>query len=421
MMSKGKKIMLNVEEIRKDFPILEQEVNGRKLIYFDNAATTQKPKQVIEAIKNFYEKHHANIHRGLHYLSEKSTQLYEEAHEVLAKHINADSWEEIILAFNTTTAVNMIAFPLVQKGLLEGRDKIIVTEMEHHSNMLPWRKTASILGARIVYAKVKSDGYLDTGSLYELLDEKTSVLAITHASNVTGIVNPVKEIIREAKKLGITTVLDTAQSMPHMKIDVKELGTDFLVFSGHKMLGPTGTGGLYGKKDILEELDPWLIGGGTIDDVTLKSITYGKLPYKYEAGTPNIAGAIGLMEAVKYLDRIGMENIHSHEKELVRYARKQLADNEKIIFYPRKLEGEHTGILTFNIKGVNPHIIGRMLNDFYAIAVRTGLHCAHPYHRILGADEGTVRASFYLYNTREEVDSLIQALNESIEKYFSNN
>ncbi|AFH43170.1 MULTISPECIES: aminotransferase class V-fold PLP-dependent enzyme [Fervidicoccus] len=409
---------LDVEQIREDFPILKQEVRGKQIVYFDNAATSQRPIQVINAIKKYNEELNSNVHRGHHYLSKKSTELYEEAHEIVAKHINADSWQEIIFSLNTSYAVNLMAYPLVMRGLKEGRDKIVITEMEHHSNMLPWRNAAKIFGARVEYARVDKDGYIDVKRLINKLDEKTSVLAITHASNVTGIINPIENISKEAKKYGITVFADVAQSIPHLSIDVKKLGADFIVFSGHKMLGPLGIGVLYGKLEMLREIDPFIVGGGTIKDVTLESVMYDEPPYKFEAGTPNVSAAVGLMEAVKYLEKVGKDNIIQHERMLLMKARKGLSEVEKIKLYPKDLKSESTGTLAFNIDGANPHIVGSVLNDFYAIAVRTGLHCAHPYHYAIGANEGTIRASFYLYNTESEIEYFIRSMSEIVKKYF---
>lgn len=409
---------LDVESIRKDFPILNRTVNGRRLVYLDNAATSQRPIQVIKAMREYSESLNANVHRGVHFLSSESSKLYEDAHEIVAKHINASSWREVVFTLNTTYAVNLVAIPLVKMGLLRGRKKIIVSEMEHHSNMLPWREAAKLLGAEVLYARVDKNGYLNTDALLSMLDENVSVLALTQASNVTGIINPVKEIFALAKKLGIITFMDAAQSIPHIQVNVKELNADFIVFSGHKMLGPFGIGVLYGRLDILEELEPVFTGGGTIKDVTLREIIYAKPPNKFEAGTPNVEGAIGLAEAIKYLERVGKSAIHEHEKMLVRMTRKLLKEIDGVVLYPEELKGDFTGTLAFNIQNVNPHIVGKVLSDFYGIAIRTGLHCAHPYHYAIGANDGTARASFYLYNTEEEAEYLAQSLEEANKKYF---
>ncbi|MEM3254568.1 MAG: aminotransferase class V-fold PLP-dependent enzyme [Fervidicoccaceae archaeon] len=409
--------MLDPYIIRKDFPIFAKG-EERPLVYLDNAATTQRPRVVIESIKEFYENSNANVHRGHYPLSEKADRLYEEAHEVVAKHVGAESWEEISFFYNTTHAISSIAIPIVEWGIKRGRRRILVTEMDHHSNMLPWRRAADLLKAKIDYVKVSREGYLDLKDLESKLDEDLIAIALPHASNVTGIVNPVEEIVRKAKKYGALVVLDAAQSIPHMEINVKNLGVDFLAFSGHKMLGPFGIGALYGKKEILEELNPVFTGGGTIKDVTLENVLYARPPYKLEAGTPNVAGAVGLKAAVEYIENVGKENIAAHEKILVSELRKRLTEIEWVDVYPKKLESSFVGTVAFNVKGQNPHVVGKVLGDFYHIAVRTGLHCAHPYHYAMGAEEGTVRASFYIYNTVEEVDYLTTSLIDARKKYL---
>jgi cysteine desulfurase/selenocysteine lyase len=408
--------MLDPYSIREDFPIFSRHID-RPLVYLDNAATTQRPRQVIEAITEYYSRSNANVHRGHYPLGEESDRLYEEAHEVVAKHIGASRWEEIMFFQNTTQAISSIAIPIIEWGLKRGRKRVLLTEMDHHSNMLPWRRGAQILGAKIDYVRVTKEGYLDMEDFKRKLGDDLIAVTFPHASNVTGILNPAEEISSLASKTGAVVVMDAAQSAPHMRIDVKKLNVDFLAFSGHKMLGPFGIGALYGRLDIMEELVPVVSGGGTIRDVTLSEIIYDKPPFKFEAGTPNVEGAVGLVAAIEYLEKIGKEEIALHEKRLVELLRKRLSEFDWVNVYPRSIPPSHLGVLAFNVKGTNPHIIGKVLGDFYNIAVRTGLHCAHPYHYAIGAPDGTVRASFYLYNTEEEIDYLVKSLEEIKVKY----
>ena len=399
---------LNVEEIRKDFPILKRVVNGNPLTYFDNAATTQRPVQVVAAIARFYLQYNANVHRGFHTLSQEASEAFEEAHEVIAHFINAYSWEEVILTYNTTESINIVAFTWGLKNLREG-DEIILTVMDHHSNMLPWRKVAEITGARIRYVDITDDGLLRYDMLEEMISKKTKVVAFPMMSNVLGTMNDVKRIVKVAHSVDAIVVADGAQWVPHAPTDVRDLGIDFLAFSGHKMLGPTGTDVLWGRKDILEDLEPFKSGGDTIKDVTLDSVVWHDLPWRFEAGTPNIAGAIGLAEAVKYLMRIGMENVREHEKELVRHTLKRLEElADDVNVYGPKNPEVRGGVVSFNVKGLHYHTVGKAL-DLFGIAVRTGGHCAHPLHYRLGI-KGTVRASYYIYNTVKEVDRFIEVL-----------
>ncbi len=399
---------LNVEEIRRDFPIFRRVVNGNPLIYFDNAATTQRPVQVVAAIARFYLQYNANVHRGFHTLSQEASEAFEEAHEVIAHFINAYSWEEIILTYNTTESINIVAYTWGLKNLRKG-DEIILTVMDHHSNMLPWRKVAEITGARIRYVDITDDGLLRYDMLEEMISEKTKVVAFPMMSNVLGTMNDVKRIVKVAHSVDAIVVADGAQWVPHVPTDVRDLGMDFLAFSGHKMLGPTGTGILWGRKDILENLEPFKSGGDTIKDVTLDSVIWHDLPWRFEAGTPNIAGAIGLAEAAKYLMKIGMENVREHEKELVRHTLKRLEElAEDVEVYGPKNPEVRGGVVSFNVKDLHYHTVGKAL-DLFGIAVRTGGHCAHPLHYRLGI-KGTVRASYYIYNTAEEVDRFIEVL-----------
>ncbi len=385
---------MDVERIREDFPILKRKINGHPLIYFDNTATTQKPVQVINAIKEFYEKYNANIHRGVHTLSQEASELYEKAHEKVADFINAD-WREVIFVRNTTEAINLVA------NVLDLKDgEVVVSMMEHHSNLVPWQDK------NLEVVNIKGDGTLDMEDLKEKITKKTKLVAITHVSNVLGTINPVEEIGKMAHEVGALFLVDGAQSVPHMPIDVKKMNCDFLAFSGHKMLGPAGIGVLYGKKDLLEELPPFLKGGDMISHVWVDRATWNELPWKYEAGTPNIAGGVGLGAAVDYLKTVGMENVRRHEEELVGYALDGLSSLGVEIYGPE----ERGGLISFNLEGVHPHDVAYFL-DKKGIAVRSGHHCAQPLMRCLGI-KGTVRASFYIYNTKWEIDKFLDALKE---------
>lgn len=405
--------MLDPEEIRKDFPILERTINGKRLVYFDNAATTHKPLQVIKAIENFYSKHNANIHRGLHTLSQEASQMYEEAHEVIAKFINAHSWREIVFVSNTTEAINTVAYGWALWNLREG-DEIVVTIMDHHSNMLPWRIIAQLRKAKVKYADITNDGYLNYEQLARLITPKTRIVAFPIASNVLGTINDARKIARLAHEVGAIVVADGAQSVPHVPTDVRYLEVDFLAFSGHKMLGPTGIGVLWGREDILEEMMPFKVGGDTIKDVTVDYVVWHDLPWRFEAGTPNIAGGIGLAEAAKYLSKIGMERVREHEISLVEYTLKRLEElSGEVEYYGPRNPRDKTAVVSFNVKGLNHHTVGMAL-DMFGIAVRTGMHCAHPLHYRLGI-QGSVRASYYIYNSHEEVDYFVEALEKIIE------
>ncbi|MEM4481867.1 MAG: cysteine desulfurase [Desulfurococcaceae archaeon] len=404
--------MLDPEEVRKDFPILDRVINKKKLVYFDNAATTHKPVQVIKAMEEFYGKHNANIHRGLHTLSQEASQMYEDAHEIVAKFINAYSWREVIFVNNTTEALNTVAYGWALWKLKEG-DEVVVTIMDHHSNMLPWRMIAQLRNAKVRYIDITDEGYLRYDQLEEVLNEKTRVVAFPIASNVLGTINDAKRIAKIAHEVGAIVVADGAQSVPHLPTNVRELGVDFIAFSGHKMLGPTGTGVLWGRAEVLEEMKPFKVGGDTIKDVTVDSVVWHDLPWRFEAGTPNIAGGVGLAEAVKYLSRIGIERVREHEVELVRYTLKRFEElASEITYYGPRSPSDKTGVVSFNIKSMNHHVAGAAL-DLFGIAVRSGMHCAHPLHYRLGLN-GTVRASYYLYNTFEEVDYFIDALEKIV-------
>ena len=407
-------MMFDASEIRKDFPILQRKVNGRDIIYFDNAATSQKPLQVIEAVKEFYERHNANVHRGVHTLSQESSKLYEEAHEETARLVNARGIEEIVFVKNTTEAINLVAYSLALHMLGEG-DEVITTVMEHHSNIVPWEMLSKIRGFKVKYADVKGDGTLDFESLEGLITERTKIVTVTHASNVTGVINDIAKISKLAHQNNAILVVDGAQSVPHMPVDVRKLDIDFLAFSGHKMLAPTGIGVLYGKRELLEKMEPFIGGGDMIrsvkyDKIKGCTIEWHHLPWKFEAGTPNVCNAIGLAEAIRYLKRLGMENVREHERQLTQHTLKLLQENESVEVYGPRDASTKCGIVSFNVRGLNHHDVA-LIFDSFGIMVRSGYHCAEPLHHRLGV-EGSVRASFYIYNTMDEVERFIEVLRE---------
>lgn len=401
--------------IREDFPILKRKINGHPLIYFDNAATSQKPKQVIKAIRDFYEKHNANVHRAVHTLSQEATELYEEAHWEVAEFINADGIEEIIFTRGTTEAVNLIAYSWGLRSL-KREDEVLLSLMEHHSNIVPWEIISEIKKFKVKYAGVNGDGTLNYEAFEEAISRRTKMVCIAHVSNVTGAVNDIKRVARVAHDYGALVLVDGAQSVPHIPVDVKVLDVDFLAFSGHKMLAPTGIGVLYGKRELLEELEPFHGGGEMIQDVSYNpatgqcSITWNTLPWKFEAGTPNISGGVGLMAAIKYLKSLGMENVKAHEYALTEYALKRLKDCPYITVYGPKETSARSGIIPFNVDDVNSHDVALFL-DSYGIMVRSGFHCAQPLHQRLNL-QSSVRASFYIYNVEKEIDVFVEALKE---------
>ncbi len=399
--------MIDTKAIRKDFPILARKINGKRLVYLDNAATTQKPRQVIDAIKEYYEKHNSNVHRAVHTLSGEATELYDKAHEKAASFINAEGCEEIVFTKNATESLNTVANHFA-KTLRKG-DEIVLSRMEHHSNLVPWQNAARISGARIKYADIDKTGELSIGQIKELITKKTKVVAVTHASNVLGTINNAREIAEVAHDKGAVVAVDGAQSVPNMPVDVKKIGCDFLAFSAHKMLGPTGIGVLYGRKELLDKMEPLTFGGDMISEVTFESASWNELPWKFEAGTPNIAGAAGFSAAIDYLKKIGMDNVREHELQLTRYAMKRLSGVEGLEIYGPSAE-KRTGVVSFNIKGAHPHDVSTIL-DGEGIAVRGGHHCAMPLMGLLGI-QGSARASFYIYNTKDEIDSLILALSK---------
>jgi len=411
--------VLDIEKLRSDFPILGRKIKGRRLIYFDNAATSQRPIQVINAIRDFYENYNANVHRGIHVLSEEASEMYEEAHDVVAKFIGAKDREEIIFVRNTTEGLNLVAYSYGLRNIRKG-DEIVITIMEHHSNMLPWVMLAEKTGARLRIIDINEENYmLNYDMLPHILSERTRIVAIGHASNVLGTINDLEYICRVAKEYDAVVVIDGAQSVPHIPVDVKRIGCDFMAFSGHKMLGPTGIGVLYVRRDILDLMDPFLRGGGMISSVELDvsgkyNIVWGEYPWRFEAGTPNIAGAVGLAEAIRYLEKIGMDFVEEIEHELVRYTIRRIREevgSDVEIYGPEPRF--RVGIVPFNIRGMDPHVVAIYLSE-YGICVRSGFHCAQPLHVRLGLRRGTVRASYYFYNTKEEIDYFVHVLGKII-------
>nr|WP_308430922.1 cysteine desulfurase [Lactococcus taiwanensis] len=398
-------MMLEIEKLREDFPILNQKVNDEPLVYLDNAATTQKPLTVLSAINDFYQQDNANVHRGVHTLAERATAYYEAAREKVRAFINAQSTKEILFTRGTTTSLNWVAQFAGQ--ILTPADEVIITIMEHHSNIVPWQEIAQRTGATLKFVYLK-DGALDWTDLNEKISTKTKFVSVAHVSNVLGCINPIKEIAALAHAHGAYVVVDGAQSVPHMAVDVQELDVDFFAFSGHKMMGPTGIGVLYGKEELLQRFEPVEFGGEMIDFVYKSHSTWTELPWKFEAGTPNIAGAIGLGAAIDYINSIGIENIQQHERELVEYLLPKLKEIPGLTLYGPAEPRQRAGVIAFNLQGLHPHDLATAL-DMEGIAVRAGHHCAQPLLHDLKV-AATARASFYLYNTKADCDKLIKAL-----------
>jgi cysteine desulfurase/selenocysteine lyase len=405
---------LDVQRIRKDFPILERQVYGKPLVYLDNAATSQKPRQVIDALVNYYENYNANIHRAVHCLGEEATAAYEEARAKVAKFINAPSPESIIFTRNTTEAINLVAYTWGRENVREG-DEILLTQMEHHSNLIPWQRLAAEKGASVRYIELTETQTLALDGLENLFDARTRIAAMPHVSNSLGTINPVEKIAAEARRNGTLFLVDGAQGAPHLPVDVQAIGCDFYAFSAHKMLGPTGVGVLYGRPELLEEMEPFLGGGEMIRKVTFEGATWNDLPWKFEAGTPNIADVIAFGAAIDYLDRLGMEKVRDHEVEITDYALTRMSQLEGIVVYGPPDPRERGGVVSFNFGDLHPHDIGTVL-DHHGVAIRAGHHCTQPLMRTLGVS-GTARASFYVYNTPEEVDVLVEAL-EATRDFF---
>ncbi|WP_073309015.1 aminotransferase class V-fold PLP-dependent enzyme [Flavobacterium terrae] len=399
--------MLDIQKIRADFPILEQKVNGKPLIYFDNGATSQKPRVVIDAITKYYEEINANIHRGVHTLSQLATDAYEASREKVRNHINAKEVYEVIFTSGTTQGINLVASGMA--SLVKEGDEIMVSAVEHHSNIVPWQFLCEKTGAKLVVIPMKENGELIMSEYDKLLSTKTKIVAVNHISNALGTINPIEYIIKKAHEVGAAVLVDGAQATPHLKPDVQDLGCDFYVFSGHKICGPTGVGILYGKEEWLNMLPPYMGGGEMIKEVTFEKTTYADLPHKFEAGTPNIADGIVLGTAIDYLNEVGFENIQKQEKELLSYATEKLLEIEGLKIFGTS--ENKTSVVSFNIEGIHPYDIGTII-DKLGIAVRTGHHCAQPIMNYFNIP-GTIRASFSFYNTKEEIDTFVEAVKKA--------
>jgi cysteine desulfurase / selenocysteine lyase len=409
---------VDTQAIREDFPILKRQVNNYPLIYFDNAATTQKPRQVIAAINDFYLNHNANVHRAVHTLSLEATDLYEKSREKIAQFIHAKEASEVVFVRGTTEAINLVAYSWGLNELGKG-DEVLISLMEHHSNIVPWEIASKLRGFTIKYANVNADGTLDYEDFEAKISSKTKIACLSQVSNVTGVINDVKRIAKAAHDSGALMLVDGAQSVPHIPVNVQDLDADFLAFSGHKMLGPTGIGVLYGKKELLEKMPPFMGGGEMIKEVEFSrgkgcSVSWNELPWKFEAGTPNIGGAIGLAEAVRYLEALGMNEVLCHEKELTKYACEHLQECGKIKIYGPSDCSEKCAIIPFGVDGSSSHDVA-LICDNYGIMIRSGFHCAQPLHQEVLQLRSSARASFYIYNTREEVDRFVEVLKEIAE------
>ncbi len=398
-------LSFDVNKIREEFPALQQEIYGKPLAYFDNAATTQKPHVVIDTISNYYKSENCNIHRGVHYLSQKATEKFEETRKIVQQFINAKSTDEIIYTKGTTDSVNLVRYSFGRKFIHEG-DEIIVSTLEHHSNLVPWQILCKVKKAKLKVIPINEKGELLFDEFEKLLNNKTRLLALTHISNALGTINDIKKFIDKAHEYDVTVLIDGAQAVMHQKIDVQELDCDFYCFSGHKMYAPMGSGVLYGKEKLLEEMPPYEAGGEMVDQVSFKDTTFNELPFKFEAGTPNVESVFGLGAAINYLLNIGFENIHAHEKELLSYATGQLLDIDGLKIYGTS--AHKTSVISFLIGDIHPYDAGVII-DRMGVAVRTGHHCAQPCIDWYGIP-GTIRASMVFYNTKEEIDQLVGAI-----------
>jgi cysteine desulfurase/selenocysteine lyase len=406
--------MRDFSTIRKDFPILFQEVNDEPLVYLDNAATTQKPTQVLDVLRHYYEHDNANVHRGVHTLAERATADYENSREKVRAFINAKETAEVLFTRGTSTGLNWLARSYGDAFIKEG-DEIVISYMEHHSNIIPWQQLVERTGAVLRYLPLTDQGFIDMTAAKDIINEKTAIVSLAYVSNVLGVINPIKELAEMAHANDAVMIVDGAQAAPHMVVDVQALDADFFAFSGHKMCGPTGIGVLYGKRQWLEQMEPVEFGGEMIDFVNLFDSTWKELPWKFEAGTPNIAGAIALGAAVDYLNEIGMENIHRYEQELVDYVLPKLYEIDGLTTYGPQDPKHHTGVIAFNLDGIHPHDVATAL-DMEGIAVRAGHHCAQPLMNYLNLP-ATARASFYFYNTKEDADRLIEAI-QATKEFF---
>lgn len=405
---------LNIADVRNEFPILKEEVNGKPVVYLDSSASSQKPQRVIDALTHYYETSNANVHRGVHTLGTRATDGYEQAREAVRRFINAELFEEIVFTRGTTTALNLVAHSLGDMIVNEG-DEIVITEMEHHANLVPWQQLAKRRKAVLKYIPMQPDGTLSLEDVEATITDKTKIVSVAHVSNVLGTINDVKSIGAVAHQHGAVMVVDGAQAVPHMKVDVQALDADFYTFSGHKMVGPTGIGALYGKRKWLKQMEPIEYGGDMIDFVGLQESTWTDIPVKFEAGTPLIAEAFGLHAAIDYLESLGLDNIAAYEHELTSYAYEQMSAIDGLEIYGPGPD-QRAGLITFNLEGVHPHDLATAL-DADGIAIRAGHHCAQPLMKWL-KQSATARASFYIYNTREEVDLLVESLNKAKE-FFS--
>ncbi|EAE1293720.1 TPA: cysteine desulfurase [Listeria monocytogenes] len=406
--------MIDIQKIRADFPILDQEINEKPLAYLDNAATSQKPKQVIEALTHYYEFDNANVHRGVHTLAARATDAYESARSKVAKFIHAREVAEIIFTRGTTSAINLVVDSYAEANI-EAGDEIVISYLEHHSNLIPWQQLAKRKGAVLKYIELEEDGTISVEQAKKTIGEKTKIVALAHVSNVLGTITPIKEIAAIAHQFGAVILVDGAQAVPHMEVDVVDLDADFYAFSGHKMMAPTGIGALYGKRELLDAMEPTEFGGEMIDFVELYDSTWKELPWKFEAGTPIIGGAIALGAAIDYLAEVGLANIHAHEQALASYAIEEMSKIEGITIYGPKDASKRCGLVTFNLEGAHPHDIATILDED-GIAIRAGHHCAQPLMKWLDVSS-TARASFYIYNTKEEIDALIDGL-KLTKEYF---
>lgn len=405
---------MNNRDFLKEFPTLNKEKNGKRIAYLDSAATTQKPKVVIDAIKDYYENINANPHRGAYELSVLATEAYDEAREKVRKFINAEHFEEIIFTKNATEAFNLLALSYGMNFINEG-DEIVISIAEHHSNLIPWQNVAKAKGAVLKYMYTDENGELTEEEVHSKITDKTKIVSITHVSNALGTINPVKEIAEYAHSKGAVVIVDGAQSVPHMKVDVRDINADFLVIAGHKLLAPMGIGALYGKRELLEKIPPVLLGGDMVEYVYEQETTYNVLPYKFEAGTQNVEAAVGLSKAIDYLNEIGMDNVEKIEKELRSYAIEEISKLEYVNIYGPKDIEKRGGVLSFEIKGVHPHDVASIF-DTFGVCIRAGNHCAQPLMRYMGIN-AISRASIYLYNTKEDIDRLVEAIKKTYDMF----
>ena len=401
--------VFNIKEIRLQFPILTQKVNGKSLVYFDNAATSQKPSSVIDAISSYYEKENANIHRGVHSLSQNATNAYEQARKTISTYLNAESESEIIFTKGTTDSINLVASSF--GSMLNEGDEVVISAMEHHSNIVPWQLLEARKNIKLRVIPILRSGELDMSSLDTIFNSKTKLVSIAHISNTLGIINPIKEIISKAHHFGAKVLIDGAQSVQHLQVNLKDLDCDFYAFSGHKVFGPTGIGILYGKKEILNAMPPYQGGGDMIKRVSFEKTTFNEIPFKFEAGTPNIIGGIGLGKAIEFLETLNIEEVQKHEEELLLYAQNKLNEIDGMTIFGNS--HQKTSVISFNVGSIHPFDIGTLL-DKQGIAVRTGHHCTQPLMEFFNIP-GTVRISFSMYNTKEEIDLCINSLKKSIQ------